>query len=398
MTSMNVFRKSTVTHRDALPHWLTGRAIGGTSILRKPVQRKRQLVGVHRLHRLHRLHALLANHWALPRQLCKVVLGYGYADLRGYGYGLRVKCCILEKYKIVTDHILKLSTIVPLMVLVLAVLVGRGNKTVAAQACEVNKHRPHVDVNMCWWNPVPGKHHSISVYHNSRPMMFLLTMLFAFTKFTMYLYIYIQLLIHSCLIVIWYCNVIRWSIRWVLAAPGILWISVPREGRNFLGTIESPLREEENLQVPRRSVEHGELHPSKHIQTLFELWTRSRTERLQCKSWWIVVNLVNHFIHVHTYTSFTVIPCCTSTSCFSLHGRDFWYFLPWPNWYSIDPPAARIKCPEPGPGHRRAILLLLELCWSKGSRSSCVFLANSIGSMASTEIRRKAWLWPSTMI
>ena len=160
MTSMNVFRKSTVTHRDALPHWLTGRAIGGSSILRKPVQRKRQVVGVHRLHRLH---ALLANHWAKPSPLCKVVLGYGYADLRGYGYGLRVKCCILEKYKIMTDHILKLSTIVPLMVLVLTVLVGRGNKTVAAQACEVNKHRPHVDVNMVLVKScTPGKHHSIS--------------------------------------------------------------------------------------------------------------------------------------------------------------------------------------------------------------------------------------------
>ena len=86
---------------------------------------------------------------------------YGYADLRGYG--LRVKCCILEKYKIMTDHILKLSTIVPLMVLVLTVLVGRGNKTVAAQACEVNKHRPHVDVNMVLVKScTPGKHHSIS--------------------------------------------------------------------------------------------------------------------------------------------------------------------------------------------------------------------------------------------
>lgn len=70
MTSMNVFRKSTVTLRDALPHWLTGRAIGGSSILRKPVQRKRQVVGVHRLHRLH-----VANHWAKPSpRLCKVVL------------------------------------------------------------------------------------------------------------------------------------------------------------------------------------------------------------------------------------------------------------------------------------------------------------------------------------
>ena len=120
-----------------------------------------------------------------------------------------------------------------------------------------------------------------------------------------------------------------------------------------------------------------ELHPSKHIQTLFELWTRSRTERLQCKSWWIMVNLVNHFIHVHTYTSFKVIPVPV---VFPFMVEIFWYFLPWPNWYSIDPPAARIKRPVPGPGHPRAILLLLELCWSKGSHSSCVFLANSIGS------------------
>ena len=137
------------------------------------------------------------------------------------------------------------------------------------------------------------------------------------------------------------------EIRWVLAAPGILW-QLCRVRVSFLRTIESPLREEENLQVPRRMVEHGGASPIKtYPNTLRALDEKShRTFAVQK-----LVNYGEFSKFLHTCSYLHQFYSYTSTSCFSLHGRIFLIFF-----------------------------AMAELCWSKGSRSSCVFLANSIGS------------------
>ena len=93
---------------------------------------------------------------------------------------------------------------------------------------------------------------------------------------------------------------------------------------SFLRTIESPLREEENLQVPRRMVEHGGASPIKtYPNTLRALDEKShRTFAVQK-----LVNYGEFSKFLHTCSYLHQFYSYTSTSCFSLHGRIFLIFF-----------------------------------------------------------------------